>query len=71
MPPNSGPNRRWTIASAECSTPGLCLSGLSPANIRPAFGALPVKLKPVTAKTLSISGTFLNTAMACLAMPVV
>ncbi len=71
MPPNNGPNSRLTTACAECSAPGRCLSGLRPANIRPVLGALPVKLKPVTAKTRSTSGVCRSTAIACLATSVV
>ncbi len=54
--PNSGPRSRATTSCSECSRPRRSAKGLSEVKIIPWFGALPLKLKPITENTDCTSG---------------
>ena len=54
--PKSGPRSRSITLWAECADPRRSEYGFSPKNIRPRLGAVPAKLNPVIAKTVSVSG---------------
>ncbi len=63
----SRPRSRWRIAGSRCSSPCRSSNGLSAAKISPWFGALPLKLNPMTEKTPTISGVSIMIFSASLA----
>ena len=60
--PPKAPRRRPITASAECSSPRRSEYGFRPKNTIPRLGAVPAKLKPLTANMVSISGVFPRTS---------
>ena len=65
--PNIGPRSRLSTACSRCSSPMRWSNGLSATKIRPWFGALPLKLKPITENTPSTSGVPSRSCSASLA----
>src|SRR5690242_13171347 len=69
--PKKGPRSRFTTAVVEWSLPRRFEYGCMLAKTIPRFGALPEKLKPVTAKVFSTSGVLCKIFCTCCSIPLV
>ena len=66
--PNSGPPIRASTDLSSWSAPLRSTNGLRLEKISPWFGAAPLKLKPMTENTPSMSGSLIRICSACRAM---